>query len=471
MAKKQFIPPFPQPQVKKISFFKRLSHGVDDWLKVVYEKSYTLKLGEAKLPALTMFTVGEAGFVNEILYNKQRNFEKHSALSTILLPLLGQSIFTTNGEVWQEQRAMMDKAFDHTSISRSFKLMLDATNDLVARLRAKQAINQEILIDGEMTHVTADIIFRTILSKPLHEEDATQIHQAFTEYQKLAQRKSLLSFYKIPTSNKSLAKYAKSIRDIIKPYIEQRYQAYHSLTPTAKLQYQDNDILDSMLQAKHEKTGKSFNIEELLNQICMVFLAGHETSASALTWALYLIASFPHYQEKLRQEIGEQMVTPTKLRGYTNLKNVFFETLRLYPPVAFFMRQAKCPMTRRGKKIRTRDLLIISPWLLQRSHNHWHNPHEFMPERFDLHDQQAQASCPVHHKSHSDGFLPFSKGDRICVGANFAKQEALIILARILQEFKISYLKDQQPEVISRVTTRPKAAIAIHFENLPSHSS
>ena len=332
--------------------------------------------------------VGDAKLVNEILYNKEQKFNKHKALGDILRPLLGDSIFTTNGDVWRQQRTMMDQAFNHTSISTSFTTMLSAADDLIARLKQKQLANANIVIDDEMTHVTADIIFRTILSKPISSREAQQIYEAFSEYQRIAQKKSLLSFYLMPSFqyNKTLKKQAEQIRLILKSHIEERYHQ--------KAENRNNDILDAMLQAKNQDTGKHFSLEELLSQICMVFLAGHETSASALTWALYLIASSEYWQEKLRDEVGEEEITPQRLKSFPNLKNVFFETLRLYPPVAFFMRQAKCPITRRSKDISEKDLLLISPWLSQRSQNHWQNPHEFMPERFDLHDNQGTSKMP-----------------------------------------------------------------------------
>ena len=126
---------------------------------------------------------------------------------------------------------------------------------------------------------------------------------------------------------------------------------------------------------------------------------------------------------------------------------MFQETLRLYPPVSFFLRAVTKPTKMRGKSMKAGAMLVISPWLIQRNSNHWKCPHAFDPERFSR--EEDKAAC-------RHAFMPYGKGPRICVGAGFANQEGVLVLSAILRAFRIDALADDKPEPVSRLTLRPK---------------
>ncbi len=273
--------------------------------------------------------------------------------------------------------------------------------------------------------------------------------------------------YKLPFGifTRKAQKEAVKIRNIVRPMVQKRLDAFHSLDSEAKEAYEEKDMLDAIIKAKHPESGKVFSREEVIDHIAFIFLAGHETSASALTWTLYLLAKSPDWQEELHSEI--QSVTQGQPLAFEHVKklvktgNVFKESLRLYPPVSFFMRESACPATMRKKEVKEGSLVVVSPWLIQRSTNHWKDPHNFEPERFNKNNEEAQQKCPMHADSLSQGFFPYGKGQRICMGAAFAHQEAVIILAHILTSFKLSYTDTVEPEAISRVTTRPKNGVYV----------
>ena len=145
------------------------------------------------------------------------------------------------------------------------------------------------------------------------------------------------------------------------------------------------------------------------------------------------------------------------LRDFHHLRNVFRETLRLYPPVAFLPREVSCPVDMRDKHLETGSMLVVAPWLTQRNKNNWACPHSFDPDRFD---------DPANAEMVKQAWFPFGRGPRVCVGAGFAQQEVMIVMATILRRFRLSVKPGYKPEPISRLTIRPRHGMKLLFERL-----
>ena len=190
-----------------------------------------------------------------------------------------------------------------------------------------------------------------------------------------------------------------------------------------------------------------------------MFLAGHETSASALAWALYLIALDPEVQRRLHEEadavFAEGELSFEKMRRLPFTRDVFREALRLYPPVAFVPRDATEEEEMRGKRILPGSILFVSPWLLHRHTEHWVDPDVFDPGRY---------SRPETRASEQKAYLPFSKGPRVCLGAAFALQEAVIVLATIMRDWKVSPVEGHVPKPVARLTLRSENGIRLAME-------
>ncbi|MEM6603391.1 MAG: cytochrome P450 [Pseudomonadota bacterium] len=455
----KFIPPYPRPHKNKADQLKRFFLGLSSWIHTLYEKSYHMKLGEVRLPRLNIFTVNEKDLVHEVLTDREGHFPKHYVQHEMLCPLLGESVFSTNGEKWQKQRTMLNPAFAHTNLKRVFAMMQDASKELIELLEAVAIKDDYVHIDPIMTHVTADIIFRTILSKKLGAKDAHNIHIAFNKYQTIAQRITTLRLYGLPSFGLGwLAdRYARHIHQVFKDITKERYDAFHKKREDGH-SLPNDDILDALMRAQDPDDGSYFSFDDIIDQLSIIFLAGHETSASALTWSLYLLAHCPHLQQKSYEEIQKVgQISFETMRLLKITESVFQEALRLYPPVSFFPREAAHDMTVRDKNIAKGDMLTISPWLLHRNKNYWQEPHHFAPERFT--DQESQDKTSI-----KSCFIPFGKGPRICIGAGFAKQEAVIILADIIKNFHISLKGDHNVEPVSRMTTRPKSGVYLRFK-------
>lgn len=453
-----FTPPYPVPHRSKASLVKRFFSGWNSWIHTLFERSYTMKMGEIHLPKLDFYIANDLAIVDEVMDDKERIYPKHDFLRELLDPLIGNSVFSANGEDWDNQREMVNPAFTHTNLKRVFPLMKAAVDDLVAHMRTLE-LSRPVEVEPLMTHVAADIIFRTIFSVKLSGDEAHQIYTAFHRFQKYIQPSAMLRLYGLPLFHfrKRAYRAASEVHAVFSPIVKARYDAYHE-----RGEHGPSDILLSLLEARHPETGRPFSFPEIINQVSTIFLAGHETAASAMSWSLYLLAECPHLQDALREEMrsvdGDAAISFESLKSLNKLRNLFRETLRLYPPVSFFVRAITRSTTMRGKPMKAGNMMVISPWLIQRNAENFPCPHAFDPDRFANVDQ-AEACRRA--------YMPFGKGPRICVGAGFAQQEAMLVLGSIVRSFALACPAGaSKPQPVSRLTLRSKDGISLTLRPL-----
>jgi cytochrome P450 len=452
----RFTPPYPKPHKNPLRQFGRFLLGWQSWIHTISETSYKMKMGQVKFPHIDFFVINERSLVKKIGETDYEEYPKHHMQHEILCPLLGESIFTTNGAQWKRQRQMMNPSFAHTHLKRTFGTMDSAIQDLITRMKALDH-TKPIAIDPLMTHITADVIFRTILSQTIEEGDAYKVFENFNMFQDYTQRTMVLKSFHLPSGffKKKIDQACHNIRAVLTPIIAERYHNYHAGNKSDL-----NDILSTLLEARDDE-GKPFPLDELVNQIAMLFLAGHETTASALTWSLYLLSKCPHMQDAIRAEIKEHEkdghIVFESIKGLNMTRNVFQEGLRLYPPVSFLPREASNDCVIRNKKVAKGSMLSLSPWLVQRHRDQWKEPDLFDPERFN---------DPEQKESVKKSYFPFGLGPRICIGKGFAMQEAVLTIANIVKNFELENPKGQVPEPMARVTTRPKKDIKLWLKPL-----
>jgi cytochrome P450 len=352
---------------------------------------------------------------------------------------------------------MMNPAFAQARLDVAFPSMLGATHDMLRRLEehAKSAAPD---MEAEMTHVTADIIFRTIFSIPIEEKNARLMFEAFSQFQALAPRLMLPSIFRLnwliwPWDRWRSISAAKKIREILGHLISDRISALHA-SPDGR----PEDILQSLIEAKDKNSGKSFSQEALIDQVAMLFLAGHETSASALSWATYMLAHSPDIQDRMVKEIEAAAVNRDlgagDMRSLTLTRNVFRETLRLFPPVGFFAREASQPCVMRDKTVEAGSTVVVSPWLIQRHLKLWKMPDDFNPDRFEQEESRDSVR---------NAYLPFGMGPRVCLGAAFALQEATLILACLVRKYRLEPLADHTPYPVGRLTIRSRNGVRVRL--------
>lgn len=449
-------PFFPKPHKNKASLLTTFFLKRRSWLDGLYEKSYKMKSGQVKMPGFDLYVINHPKDVRRVMVDEVRKFPKSHWLHQLLKPLLGESIFTTNGEVWQRQRELLRPSFEQARITKVFDLMSEAVEDMMKKL-ALYPNGAVIEVDEVMTFVTADVIFRTIMSQKLDEEQGKEVLDAFVIFQEQTVHTAIRKMFCIPQwisyllGERKRMKAGDTIRKVLAEIIKPRYDAI-----SAGKNGEYEDILASLLEVVDTQSGKRFSFEEILDQVAMLFLAGHETSASALTWTLYILSISPQEQEKAYQEVfevaGEEDLTLQHIRKLKYISNIFKESLRLYPPVGFFARTAKEEVKIQNKLIKEGSGVVVAPWLIQRHESYWKNPHEFNPSRFESKETILK-----------DTYLPFGMGERICIGQGFAMQEAILILANILRKYKLKLQEDFIPDVVGRLTIRSANGMQIQF--------
>ncbi|EAK1994385.1 cytochrome P450 [Campylobacter jejuni] len=444
-------PFFPKPYKNKASTLLTFLLKRRSWLDGLYERSYKMQTGYVKMPNFDLYVINDTKEVKRMMVDEVREFPKSAFLHELLSPLLGESIFTTNGEVWKKQRELLRPSFEMTRINKVFNLMSEAVADMMDRF-SKYPNHAVIEVDEAMTFITADVIFRTIMSSKLNEEKGKKILNAFVTFQEQSVHTAMRRMFRFPKwlsyvlGDRKRAKAGDVIRQVLSDIIKPRYD----MADNAEFE----DILGSLLLVVDADTNKRFSFEEILDQVAMLFLAGHETTASSLTWTLYLLSLYPKEQEKAYEEITQVLqggaIEISHLRQFKYLINIFKESLRLYPPVGFFAREAKKDTQVRDKLIKKGSGVVIAPWLIHRHEEFWTNPHGFNPSRFE-------------GEYKKDAYLPFGAGERICIGQGFAMQEAILILANILKTYKLELEEGFVPDVVGRLTVRSANGMRIKF--------
>lgn len=442
-----FCPAYPKPRASRASLALMFFSARRSWLDALYERSYAMQMGEVHLPGMDIYMVNAPEQVRQVLADEADRFPKSPLLGKALAPLLGESIFTTNGGQWQRQRRMMDPAFAQARLQVAFPRMREAAAAMLQRLASRPdgAVHD---LEVEMTHVTADVIFRTIFSVPMEGPDARRVFAAFGRYQALAPRLLLPSLFGLrwlvwPWDLWRSHRAAREIRGLLEQLVRPRFEAHRAGQPHAQA-----DILAALLDARDEE-GRPFTFDQLVDQVAMLFLAGHETTASALGWACHLVANAPAIQERMHGEVsallGEREPGPSDMKQLALTWNVLREALRLFPPVGFLARESSegCPM--RDKQVPAGATIVVSPWLIHRHRQWWPEPDAFHPDRYD-----GDAS----REPLRQAYLPFGMGPRVCLGAAFAMQEAVLVLASLVRHWRLAPAPGHVPQPVGRLTIR-----------------
>jgi len=443
-------PPRPIPLSPILALIRTLLQGDRDLLSLVPAEAYRIDIGSLGYSRRSILIVNAPELTRSILTDPLDVFPKNDLMVGALEPLVGDSMFVSSGDRWRQQRRMIDPAFSQIRIGRAFTQMTAAVDAYEAHLDGIAERNEPFSLDLAMSHLTADIITRTVFSTSLESQVAREVFGAFTEFERSVAQVQLRrlifdpAFKKIPQVPSVL----EACSDI-RAQLGQLLDTHAGVVPG-----KFNDIASAIVEARDVESGAQFSREELIDQLGVMFLAGHETTASALTWAFYILATQPEMLRRLRAEVDEQAGTDaisfelTRQLGF--VRNVFRETLRLYPPITFIPRVA-AESTRIGRvKVKRGAMIMISPWVIHRHEKFWRAPHAFDPDRF---------SPQREHELISGTYIPFGQGPRVCVGAAFATTESTLILARLARRFDFHVEAPERVRPTARLTTRPAEQI------------
>ncbi|MBL4927154.1 cytochrome P450 [Fuscibacter oryzae] len=439
-------PPKPQPRPDRVSLWRYLRLFRQDILSAQPARLYRAWMAEFRTPFFRSYLCNDPALVNRVLVESPDDFPKSNRIRAGLEPLLGNSVFVTNGEVWKHQRRIIDPAFEGGRLRGTFPAMLAAGQAAVARMGAGVVEVEEMA-----SHAAADVIFRTLFSIPIENELAARVFHEFRAYQRSQPILNLAAFLPLPRwfprfHRPATRRAAESIRSLIARLCAER--AAQIAAGTAP-----DDLATKIMTTPDPLTGQRFTTAEMVDQVAIFFLAGHETSASALAWALYLLASHPQIQDRVAAEAATLGDAPD-FAAITQLKltrDVFRETLRLYPPVPMMVRQNRCPVHFRGRSIAPGGQIVISPWHLHRHERLWQAPDDFDPDRWQTEAGRASAR---------DGFIPFSAGARVCPGAGFAMIEGPLLLALLVRAMRFAVTETPVP--VAHLTVRARDGIRLH---------
>jgi cytochrome P450 len=383
--------------------------------------------------------------IREILLDRVDDYPKSLVTKNLLRPAIGDSLFIAEGAHWRWQRRAVAPAFSHRNMLNLSPIMTAAAQRSADRIAAAgpRAIN---MLD-EMVTSTFDVISDVTFSGG-DGFDRDAVHRAIDDYIAEAGKLSLFDILGLPDwlprpGRAMSGRALKDMKRIADGAIDARAERGPSDTP---------DLLDLLLDGTDPKTKRQMNTAELRDNLLTFIVAGHETTALTLSWALYLMGFDQAVQQKARAEaqtvLQGRAATGADVENLPYIRQIIDETLRLYPPAGVISRTAQRNDTLCGREVRPGDTVMVPIYALGRHQQLWDQPDVFDPDRFK--DRKAIDRY---------AYLPFGDGPRICIGASFAQQEAVIILATLLSRFRFTPVAGKNPEPVMILTLRPEGGV------------
>ncbi|WP_425098479.1 cytochrome P450 [Tropicibacter sp. S64] len=445
------IPPKPDARPDRVSLWRYVKLFRKDILSAQPARLYRAWMAEFRTPFFRSFLINQPDLVKTVLKDRPLDFPKSARISEGLRPLLGNSVFLTNGAEWQRQRRIIDPAFEGGRLRETWPAMWKAAE--AARLRLLARSGETVEIEAETSHAAADVIFRSLFSLPIEDATAQAVFQEFRTYQRSQPILNLAAFVPLPRLfprffRKDTRATAQRIRALITKMTEERQRQIAAGTAP-------DDLATKIMTTADPQTGETFSAPEMVDQVAIFFLAGHETSASALAWALYLLATHPAWQDRVAEEAQALTGDFSDVSKLKVSRDVFREALRLYPPVPMMVREAACPEQFRNRSLPKGAQVVLSPWHLHRHERLWDNPDGFDPARWQTENGKTCGR---------EAYIPFSAGARVCTGAGFAMVEGPLLLALLLRDLKVTALPDRVPVPEAHLTVRSRDGIWLRIE-------
>ena len=383
--------------------------------------------------------------IERMLLERLDDYPKSDVTKNLLRPAIGESLFIAQGVEWRWQRRTAAPVFSHRNVTNLGPVMTAAAERCIARIEKSTA--PSLNMADEMVRATFEVISDVTFSGgDAFDRDA--VHSAIDAYIAEAGKISLFDVLGlpdwVPRPNRLISS---SAMRRTKAIADQAIDARRHQPRETGL-----DLLDLLLAGEDPKSQRKMDTGELRDNLLTFIVAGHETTALTLSWALYLCAFDQDIQEQARTQakavLGDRIATAEDVAQLPFIRQIVDETLRLYPPAGIISRTALSHDTLCDRHIQPKDTVMIPIYALHRNHLIWDNPDQFDPTRF-----ANRRSIPRY------GYLPFGDGPRICIGASFALQEAVIILASLLAKFKFTPVTGRDPKPVMILTLRPEGGV------------
>ena len=394
--------------------------------------------------------VMDPGAIRVMLLERLDNYPKSVVTKNLLKPAIGESLFVAEGAHWRWQRRTAAPVFSHRNVMNLAQIMTGAAERSADRIAGAGPRAVDLL--DEMVTTTFDVISDVTFSGD-GSFDRDSVHTAIDAYISEAGKISLFDILGapdwVPRPGRILSgKALKQMKKVADTAIDARAKREPNGIP---------DLLDLLLEGEDPETKRRMNTAELRDNLLTFIVAGHETTALTLAWSLYLCAFDQKVQDRARAEVvsvlGKRPATGDDVANLPYIRQIIDEALRLYPPAAVVSRTAQVEDTLCGREVRPGDTVMIPIYALHRNHALWPEPDKFDPDRFV--DRKAIDRY---------AYLPFGDGPRICIGASFALQEAVIILATLLGRFRFRQVPGKDPKPVMILTLRPEGGVWLTAE-------
>jgi cytochrome P450 len=433
------------PRFGLIEFIRRMR---TDQLSLLPPELLGRNLLHSRLLFLHSFLVNKPEYIEHVLLTNHANYRKSDFLRRMLGPLLGEGLLISEGEVWRRRRRIAAPAFHARRIAELVATMASCTDAMLARWAT---MPQPFDVAGEMMSLTLDVISRTMFSADVSRDVAT-VRRLMDVVVKL--RVSLLDLFGFPQwlprfQPKEFRRAIAEFDTLVSRLIAERRAGT----------IERDDLLGMLLAARDADTGERLSERELRDEALTVFVAGHETTANALSWVWYLLARHPEAEARLHEEVDR--VLGGRAPGYADLdrlawtRMVIDEAMRLYPPAHAVSRTAIGEDRIGGVRIPPGSNISVSMYMTHRNPNLWKDPERFDPERF---------TPTAIAQRHRFAYLPFGGGPRICIGNGFAIAEAQVIVAMVTQRYQLRLAPGHMVEPIGLITLRPKNGVWVTLE-------
>ncbi|MCG8348137.1 MAG: cytochrome P450 [Chloroflexales bacterium] len=406
----------------------------------------TRRYGDIAYLGRGFYAINNPSYIKYILQDHNSNYVKGGAIPNLKL-LVGEGLLTSEGGFWRRQRRLAQPAFHRQRLGLLAATMTDATVEMLERWQTFTVGSQPFDVAAEMIRLTLNIVSRTLFSTDMS-GDTNTVRRALPTSLKYVRQRSLSAFpppthWPLP-SNLRFQQARRALDAIVYRVIEERRCSGRD----------HGDLLSMLMLATDEETGEAMDDRQLRDEVMTIFLAGHETTANALSWTFYLLSLHPDIERRMHAEVvevlGDRTPTVDDLSRLSYTRQVLDESMRLYPPAWLISRSPIQDDEIGGYTIPAGETILISPYTMHRNPAYWDNPEGFDPERFTPEKQAARPRF---------AYFPFGGGPRICIGNNFALMESQLILAMISQRYRLHLVSGHPVAPQTMITLRPRYGI------------
>jgi cytochrome P450 len=397
--------------------------------------------GDGAMGRITV--VSDPALIRYLLVENVANYRKDDLQRRVLAPGLGEGLLSAEGDEWRLQRRTLAPIFSARTV-RGFESAMNAAGARLARrLRRRDGARVDVAL--EMTRATLDVLERTIFTQGLP-GDPDALGRAITRFLEAVGPIDPLDVFGVPEFVPRIGRLrARPAGRFFAEVVDELITRRRALMEAGDA---PQDLLTLLIAAQDPETGNGLSDLAVRANIVTFIAAGHETTANALTWALYCLSQDEAAQERVEAEVDRAEEGDFTLGALPFTRAVVEEGMRLFPPVPFLSRQATRDDRFGRIKVPRGSLVLIAPWVLHRHHLLWDDPEAFVPERFLPENRDRIARFT---------YLPFGAGQRVCIGQSFSVQEATILLAHVLRAVRFRLPADHPPVTpLHRVTLRPE---------------